>query len=93
MKFEILCFAFFSGLVESCLWNHSHVVEEMKVELPNDETDLDYLHDTELTPVEILESLFRKPRSLDYFNDYDFDFCDFDVDGAVSWSEMVICFR
>ena len=100
MKFEIYYIAFFSGLVESCLWNsnpdsHSHVTEEMKAKGPNAETDLDYLHDTELTPVEILEALLRKPRSLDYFNDDKiiFDFCDSNSDGVFTWSEVVNCFR
>ena len=100
MKFEIYYIAFFSGLVESCLWNsildsHSHVAEEMKAKVPNAETDLDYLHDTELTPVEILEALLRKTRSLDYFYDDKiiFEFCDSDNDGALTWSEMVNCFR
>ena len=101
MKFEkIYYIAFFSGLVESCLWNsildsNSHVTEEMKAKVPNDEMDIDYLHDTELTPVEILEALLRKPRSLDYFEDDKiiFDFCDSNNDGALTWSEMVNCFR
>ena len=99
MKFEkIYYIAFFSGLVESCLWNsildsNSHV--EMKAKVQNDEMDIDYLHDTELTPVEILEALLRKPRSLDYFEDDKiiFDFCDSNNDGALTWSEMVNCFK